>query len=251
MRIIRAQDYIIRFAAEYQPWFPEPDRNTVYRDDAAWQNAHLWDHWGESDNFHGPFAGPTILHHPDLQHALDNGWRVVGGDKSIDHQSRGETGSGTSYLYKIGDDGLIHKAHLNVGPEDTHLYDEGHAGDRLDQEYGTVPEKNWRHLIMSEGGLSESPDSHATLKDLVNDEIVRSKDPEHNGYKDYRLLDRSARNEGNATQERKYHNTYRRAWDTGTNEPHLHWNDPVPDPYANIDQIPRGGKPHPRYGSDS
>ena len=251
MRIVRARDVIVRYAAEYEPWFPEPEASPSYRNDAAWQKAHLWDHYTESNNLHGPYRGPTILHHPDLQHALDNGWRVIGGPKSIDHQSRGETGSGTSYLYKIGEDGLIHKAHLNMGPEDTSLLGEGVAGDDFDQMYGKAPDSNWRHLIESEGGFSESPTSHDTLKDLVDDEAFRSSDPTHKGYADYEPHPRDSGPE-NLAHEKKYQNTYRRAWETGTNEPHKHWNDPLPDPYAGIEEFPRGGRnTHPRYGSDS
>jgi hypothetical protein len=247
MRILAAQDSIFKYAEEYEPWFPEPDRDTLYRNDAAWQKAHLWDHHTESDNFHGPYRGPTILHHPDLQYALDNGWRVVGGPKAIDHQSRGEASSGSKYLYKIGEDGLIHHVHMNMGPEDTNNLGEGYAGDEFDQMYGTAPEDNWRHLITSEGGTSEGPTSHNTLRELIDDEKARSMDPTHQGYKDFEPLPsyRGQRGPGDVEHEKRYQNSLRRAWETGTNDPHKHYNDPIPDPYANLRDIPRRGEPLP------
>jgi hypothetical protein len=235
---------VIHFAAKaYEPWFPEPEPSPLYRDDQAWQGAHLWDHITESDNFHGPFRGPTILHHPDLQYALDNGWRVVGGPKTIDHQGRGETGSGSTYLYKIGEDGLIHKAHLGVGPEEANmdLNDDEEAGRGLGR-YGTVPENNWRHLIMGERGLSEGPEKHESLRDLVDDEKARSMDPTHQGYKDFKVREPNQSfldPNKEAEWEKQWQHTIRRAWDTGTNDPSKHWDDPIPDPYANIDKIPR------------
>ena len=48
--ILSATDTIFKRAAEYEPWLPEPKPSPVYRNDAAWQKAHLWDHWVESDN---------------------------------------------------------------------------------------------------------------------------------------------------------------------------------------------------------
>lgn len=255
MRILAATDSIFRLAAE--PWHPEPTPGQ-YINDAHWQDAHLWNHWLESNESHGPYRGPSILHHPDLQHALDNGWRVIGGDKAIDHQERGEVSSGSPYLYKVSPDGLIHNVHLNTGPSETDNEEESGGLD-----WGTSPEKNWRHLLMGEGYTSEGP-SHNTLRDLVDDEAARSEDPR--GYRDFEPLP-SYRGDPNFPRmdldwERKHHNAYRRAWETGTNDPSKHYQDPIPDPYAGIDDLPRARRPaspgsssggeefkHPRYGS--
>lgn len=264
MRILSANDSIFRMAAEHKPWFPTPTPGP-YDNDTEWQKQHLWDHFTETGNTFGPYRGPSILHHPDLQHAIDNGWRVHGGDKSIDHQTRGETGSGTKYLYKIGPSGLIHSAHLNFGPEDASGFDDGVAGDEFDQRYGTVPENNYRHLVTGEGGTVEGPDSHHTLRDLVDDEQRRSADPE--GYKDFAPLPayRGKRTQGDISHEKQYQHSVRRAWETGTNDYSKHWNDPMPqDPASVVEQMPRNQKPvmaedmgpdddmpvskHPRYG---
>lgn len=240
MKILSAMDSIFRLAAEaeHQPWSPAPIQGP-YDDDHDWQKAHLWDHYTETENPHGPFRGPTILHHPDLQHALDNGWRVVGGDKMIDHQSRGETGSGSAYLYKIGKDGLIHEAGLEMAPEDTHLYGDD-DNDQFEDMYGSVPEKNWHHRILSEGGAAGSPEKHRTLRDLVDDETARSMDPTGKGYSDFKPYVVSGGTQTHRDWERKHQQTIRNAWTTGTNEPHKHWDDPIPDVY-DIDKIPFGG----------
>lgn len=242
MRITAAKDSIFRLAEEgHVPWSPEPDRSVYYMDDKDWQKHHLWDHHTESDNgAFGPYRGPTILHHPDAQHALDNGWRFIGGDKAIDHQSRGETGSGSPYMYKISRDGTIHSAHLNVGPDESIPYDQD--GHETDFEWGSVPENNWRHLIMGEGGTAEGPKSHESLKDLVDDEAFRSSDPTHKGYSDFNILPYFQKKQTPEDMEwsKKYQHIVRRAWETGTNRPHDHWKDPIPDPYAHLDDIPRG-----------
>lgn len=267
MKILSANDSIFRMAAEgqYEPWFPEPTPGH-HDNDLNWQNHHLWDHLTESDNIHGPYRGPSILHHPDLQHALDNGWRVYGGDKSIDHQTRGETGSGTKYLYKIGPNGLVHSVHLNVGPEDASmgLDDDEEAGRGLGA-YRSVPENNYRHLVMGEGGMVEGPSSHDTLRDLVDDEQRRSADPQ--GYKDFAPLPayRGRRTQEDIKSQKQYQHSVRRAWQTGTNDHSKHWDDPMPqDPTSIIEKMPRSQKPvmaedegpddmlpskHPRYGS--
>lgn len=268
MKILAALDSIFRrVATEYEPHTWEPDNSVRYANDQEWQRAHLWDSMVESDNLHGPYRGPTILHHPDLQYALDNGWRVVGGNTHLDHQARGETSSGSDYLYKISRDGLIHTVHLGTGPDEAHTYDMEDSPPLTDLTYGDVPKENWRHLVMGEGGTAEGPKMHATLRDLVDDEQFRSSDPTHEGYKDFELRSRNPLY-GSQQEDRdwvkKWHHTYRRAWETGTNNPHKHWTDPIPDPYANIDKIPRNqrrvqqapredfgdpGSRHPRYGS--
>lgn len=244
MRILSATDSIFRMASEYTPWTPAPDPGH-YADDEDWQKAHLWDHYTETGDKFAPYRGPTILHHPDLQYALDNGWRVIGGNKELDHQSRGETGSGSPYLYKIDKGGVIHGAHLNMGPEETSLLDEGHNDDEFGRQFGSAPAKNWRHLIGIEGGSAEGPESHETLKDLVDDEAFRSSDPTHKGYADFKPLPHymeRPRNESDIDFDKKHQHTIRRAWETGTNDPHLHWNDPIEDPYASLDTFPRGGR---------
>lgn len=244
MKILSALDSIFRLGAgEHEPWFPEPTPGP-YGTDADWQKQHLWDHHTESDNTYGPYRGPSILHHPDLQHALDNGWRVYGGDKSIDHQTRGETSSGTPYLYKVGPSGLIHSAHLGMGPEDTNMLDQGHPNDEFDRQYGTAPEGNYRHLVSGEGGTSEGSDRHDTLRDLVDDEKRRSADPNGEGYKDFAPLPawRGRRSEDDINSDKKYQHSVRRAWDTGTNDHSKHWNEPMEDPYSNLDDFPRGGR---------
>lgn len=249
MRIVAALDSIFRLTAEHEPWFPEPIPHYVhgYADDHDWQSAHLWDHYTETENTHGPYRGPNILHHPDLQYALDNGWRVLGGPKTIDHQSRGESGSGSPYLYKIDKGGLIHHAHLAIGPEDTHsLYDNDEVDPHLfDQKYGSVPEKNWNHIIQSENGLtSMGPEGHQTLRVLVDHELFRSADPTGKGYADYKVYPHQLESGWAKDQDwqKKYIRNIRRAWDTGTNEPTKHWDEPMEDPYADLDDIPRGGR---------
>jgi hypothetical protein len=184
----------------------------------------------------------------------------------IDHQMSGETGSGHSYLYKIDDNGRIHNASLNIGPDDIHLEDNP---DEDEHQYGTVPKNNWRHSITGEGGIvSVNPEGHDSLRDLVDDEAFRSSDPTNGGYKDFEVPDymKDRIRSGDEDKWRaKLNHTVRRAWETGTNQPDLHWKDPMPDPYANIESIPRGQKPvrmpdeynspqapaskHPRYGS--
>lgn len=260
MKLIRTADSAFVRRAEVEPWLPGPDKGVLYGGDHAWQTAHLWDSMMEdNDSPHGPWRGPTILHHPDYQYALDNGWRPIGGPKTIDHQSRGETGSGSPYLYKISKDGVIHQAHLAVGPDEAHIADMENDVIPGPSPYGDVPDRNWRHLIMGEGNTAEGPEQHASLRDLVDDEAFRSADPSHRGYDDFKLLpiyrseDRAA-NKPYDDFERKYHHTIRRAWQTGSNQPGLHWNDPIPDLYADIEKIPRaparGREPGPRGDYD-
>jgi hypothetical protein len=272
MKVLPVGDSIWRLAAEYEPWFPEPTPDHHFYDDQDWQRGHLWDSLTEdNDNLGGAYRGPSILHHPDLPYALDNGWRVFGGPKNIDHQERGETGSGSTLLYKIGKDGIIHEASLGMGPDDAHhaLDQDEEAGHGLGR-YGEVPESNWRHLISQEGGFAEGPHQHDSLRDLVDDEKARTNHPEGlaKGYEDFKLLPgyrNTPATGGDSLWAQKHMHTLRRAWDTGTNDNHQHFDDPMPDPYANIDKIPRNQKPvyaddepegempstrHPRYGSD-
>jgi hypothetical protein len=239
MRILAAADSIFRMATEHEPWFPIPTPGH-YPDDMEWQRAHLWDHLTESNNTHGPYRGPSILHHPDLPYAIDNGWRVYGGDKSIDHQTRGETGAGTNYLYKIGPSGLIHSVGLDVGPEEADIGADDDEGRGLGLEYGAVPSGNYRHLISGEGGTSEGPHGHDTLRDLVDDEQQRSVQP--GGYKDFTPLPsyRGKRTQGDINLAKRYQRSVRRAWQTGTNNHSEHWDEVPEDSASIVDQMPRG-----------
>ncbi len=266
MKILSAADSIFKRAAQHEPWFPDPEFSPYDTDD-EWQRAHLWDHHTETGNTFGPYRGPSILHHPDLQYALDNGWRVHGGDRMIDHQTRGETGSGNTYLYKRDPQGLMHSVNLGLGPDDTNLFDEDHAGDKFDEMYGTAPEGNYRHLLSSEGNTAEGPVGHDTLSDLVDDEKRRSAEPD--GYKDFAPLPsyRGRRSQSDIDFDKRYNHAVQRAWETGTNDYTQHMNDPMPDAAAMVDEIPRGGGrapvsvedegpddlpmvKHPRYGSN-
>jgi len=242
VKLLAAQDSIFKTSQEYEPWHPQAIPG-FYDNEPDWMRDHLWDHIVESDNTHGPYRGPSILHHPDYQYAVDNGWRPIGGDKDIDHQARGETTSGSPYLYKVDKNGLVHSAHLDTGPEEANMdLNEDEENGRGLGRYGTVPESNWRHLVTSEGGDSEAPLKYDSLRDLVDEEKRRSALGSE-GYKDYEP--REYRVDVGDDWQKKHNHMVNRAWETGTNQPFLHRNDPMPDPYANIDNIPRGPRPSP------